>query len=201
MSGARSAGYERGRQTKEAILDAAFSHFAASGYHGASLRDIAAASGVSHPGLRHHFATKDELLLAVLRRRDERSTARVSTQLGHGGTPRDRVLGVVAFNATEPGLIELFARLSVEAADPAHPAHEYFRSRYERTRGIVASWAEEDGVPAHRADDVAATLLAVQDGLQVQWLLDPGRIDILALLAEAYASLVERARDCRVVAD
>ncbi|MDQ1128953.1 TetR/AcrR family transcriptional regulator [Microbacterium sp. SORGH_AS_0888] len=194
MSGARSAGYLRGRRTREAILDAAFSHFAAHGYHGASLRDMAAESGVSHPGLRHHFATKDELLLAVLQRREERSRARVSAQLERGESPRERILGVAAFNTAEPGLIQLFARLSVEAADPAHPAHEYFRARYERTRRIVASWLEEDGVARSRADSVATTLLATQDGLQVQWLLTPGSIDIRGRLSEVYDVLVEHAR-------
>lgn len=36
------------------------------GYHGVSMREIAAAAGLSKPGLYHHVASKEDLLLAVL---------------------------------------------------------------------------------------------------------------------------------------
>ncbi|MGV3712545.1 TetR/AcrR family transcriptional regulator [Pseudolysinimonas sp.] len=50
-------------RTRRAILDAAEEAFASSG--SSSLADIAASAGVSKSGLLHHFASRDELLLAV----------------------------------------------------------------------------------------------------------------------------------------
>lgn len=54
--------------TKRAVLDAAERLFAARGFEGTSMRDIADASGVSQPLIQHHFGHKDQLYAAVLRR-------------------------------------------------------------------------------------------------------------------------------------
>ena len=60
---------ESGRSARsEAILDGAAQMFAEHGYHGASLRNIADQVGLSHPGMLHHFPTKDTLLDAVIDR-------------------------------------------------------------------------------------------------------------------------------------
>lgn len=53
---------------REEILDGASALFAEHGYDGASLRDIAAHVGLSHPGMLHHFPTKEDLLGAVIDR-------------------------------------------------------------------------------------------------------------------------------------
>ena len=64
-------GYAKGRAKQEQIIQAAIELFGEVGFHGASLRDISARAGISHPGLLHHFTTKAELLAAVLAHRDE----------------------------------------------------------------------------------------------------------------------------------
>jgi len=53
---------------RTAILDAALQLFADRGFAETSLRDISAASGVSHPLILHHFGSKEELYSAVKRR-------------------------------------------------------------------------------------------------------------------------------------
>ena len=62
--------------TKRQVLDAAEVLFAESGFAGTSIRDIATASGVSHPLIQHHFATKEGLYRAVFRRCGEEYTTR-----------------------------------------------------------------------------------------------------------------------------
>lgn len=47
------------------LLDAAAAQFAARGFHSASIRDIVRAVGMLPGSLYYHFATKDELLVAV----------------------------------------------------------------------------------------------------------------------------------------
>jgi TetR/AcrR family transcriptional regulator len=49
------------------ILAAAESLFAVHGYDGVSIQDIANVAGVSKANIYHHFSSKDELYLAVLR--------------------------------------------------------------------------------------------------------------------------------------
>lgn len=50
----------------DAVLDAALTVFLRTGYHGASVRDVAAESGLSVAGIYHHHASKQEMLVAIL---------------------------------------------------------------------------------------------------------------------------------------
>jgi AcrR family transcriptional regulator len=56
-------------QTKLAILNAAERLFAAQGFRAASLRTLTTEARVNLGAVNYHFSTKDELVLAVLRRR------------------------------------------------------------------------------------------------------------------------------------
>jgi len=58
----------KGAQTAERILDAAENLFAARGYAGTTLRDVASVVGLRTPSLYNHFASKDALYEAVLAR-------------------------------------------------------------------------------------------------------------------------------------
>ncbi|ASK64858.1 TetR family transcriptional regulator [Brachybacterium avium] len=63
---APSSSRPRARTRREEILEGSAQMFAEHGYYGASLRDISRHVGISHPGLMHHFASKDALLEAVV---------------------------------------------------------------------------------------------------------------------------------------
>ena len=56
----------QGESAREQILDAAAELFTTRGYASTSTRAIAEAVGVRQPSLYHHFATKDDLLEALL---------------------------------------------------------------------------------------------------------------------------------------
>ena len=57
--------------TRERLIDAATRLFASDGYHAVGISRILAEAGVSRVALYHHFRSKEELILAVLRHRDE----------------------------------------------------------------------------------------------------------------------------------
>src|SRR4051812_48995648 len=56
-------------QTKVAVLNAAERLFAAHGFRATSVRAITDLAGANLGAVNYHFASKDELILAVLRRR------------------------------------------------------------------------------------------------------------------------------------
>jgi AcrR family transcriptional regulator len=188
-------GYAKGRAKRRQIVEEATALFGEVGYRSASLREIAARCGISHPGLLHHFPSKELLLQAVLEHRDEID----EEPYADGGTaPLQRLehlLDVTAHNAETPGIVELYAVLSAEASSPEHPAHRYFVQRYERLRTTLTQTFEAldaQGVLVPGADPahLAITTIALMDGLQVQWLLDRRSIDMAAQLRRFFASVV-----------
>lgn len=179
----------KGERTRARILDAATELFARSGYHPISLREIAAHSGMTHAGLLHHFPGKEELLLEVLWRRDRQDAALLFPGLLDDATPRpadaapaqqrlERLVAFVDRNTRTRGMVALYAKLSAEASDPDHPAHGYFVRRYRLLREQIALLLAElfaQTSPPRPADPraVAQQLLAMMDGMQIQWLLEP----------------------------
>ncbi|MDN4478406.1 TetR/AcrR family transcriptional regulator [Demequina sp. SYSU T00039] len=167
----------RGAGTRALILDAAVDAFAESGYAAASVREIAARCGLTHPALLYHFPTKAALLMAVLERRDSVGAPGGGMDALHGEDLLAHLVETAARNAAAPGIVELFATLAGEATAPSHPAHDFFVARYASLLGMVErAYRElaEDGrlTPGVDPADAARRLVAVMDGLQVQWLLD-----------------------------
>lgn len=54
------------RLTFDAPLMAALEAFLEVGYHGSTMRDIARRAGLSVPGIYHHYASKQEMLVSIL---------------------------------------------------------------------------------------------------------------------------------------
>ncbi|MEU1348358.1 TetR/AcrR family transcriptional regulator [Streptomyces sp. NPDC005775] len=169
---AKRGPYEKGEAKRSEILHAALEIFAAEGYRGTSLRKVAAKCNLSLPGLMHYFDSKEDLLTQVLRMRDE--TARVR-QVERDDPKSYRE--IIREGAKTPGLVELFVSMAAAASDPAHPAHAHFAERYpvlrERVADFVRARADEGrirtSIPPER---LAVLLIAVADGIQLQWLID-----------------------------
>ena len=51
---------------RQVLIEAAFEIIADRGFEGLRLRDVAAAAGIDHSTLHHHFATKQDLIDAVV---------------------------------------------------------------------------------------------------------------------------------------
>ncbi|GAA5230470.1 TetR/AcrR family transcriptional regulator [Arthrobacter cryoconiti] len=155
--------------------------------------------GMSQTSLLHYFPSKSELLLAVLVLRDSVAAGEIAR--ASDGIPAgleesfvDAVIRQARFNETVPGVIELYTVLCAESLTEDHPGKAYFTDRYQRLRESYArrfrALAEEgrlrEGVDPARA---AATLIAVWDGIQTQWLMAPENIDMAGCLRD-YLDLV-----------
>ncbi|GAA1088083.1 TetR/AcrR family transcriptional regulator [Nocardiopsis composta] len=185
---AKRGPYEKGEAKRAEILRVALEVFAAEGYRGTSLRKVASACELSLPGLMHYFGSKEELLTQVLRARDEEARGRI----GDGGLTDH--LQVIRDSAETPGLVELFVSMAASAGDPRHPASALFSERYEEYRASLAerlSRAMDEGALTRDVppDRLAVMLIALVDGIQMQWLNDRAVdmerpvTDLLALLA------------------
>ena len=174
-------------RTRAAILAAARDVFVERGYRSTSLREIASAAGISHPGLLRHFATKDELLAAVVASL-ERDNAEYLLGRAAADDPGPLEYGAMARRIESvPGYLELYAALTGEASTPLHPAHAIMRSRYARLIALstdIMQEAIEDGLVAADRDarDEAIRLAAAWDGLQLLTQYLPERVDVGAAL-------------------
>lgn len=186
--------YKRGQDTKARILEAAFEAFAQYGFHGSSMREIAAACGISHPGIRHHFDSKDDLLVAVLRQRDHKIYAHAADRIDREGFSIAAMTGIVKDAVENPRLSALFLSVSAQASDTEHPAHEYFVQRYSQMRAMFTEYivelkkvgaVHESIVP----EEAAVLVIGLMDGVQLQALLASEPLDIDKLLDDGIRSI------------
>lgn len=186
--------YAKSSATREAILDAALTVFA-SGYNSGSLRDIANRVGMSEAGLLHHFRSKSVLLQAVLDLRDDRARELINLEAQDGAEVLRGHVALARYNASVPGAVELYCTLSAEATAPEHPAHAYFKRRYEIVReGLIRAFrllaAGGRLLPGVAPERAAVATIAMMDGLQVQWLLDRDIVDMGDALQEFLDALL-----------
>lgn len=166
------------------ILQAAIETFGAKGSTNGTLADIAEQVGMTHAGVLHHFGSKQKLLLEVLAYRDESDVEELVDQHIPGGPELFLHLVRTAYaNALRPGIVQVYAVLSSESVTDDHPARAFFENRFRVLRQDVRAAFEElcaqEGVTDRsRVDTACASILAVMDGLQLQWLLDPTAIDL-----------------------
>ncbi|GAA4169545.1 TetR/AcrR family transcriptional regulator [Gryllotalpicola koreensis] len=187
--------YFKTEQKRREILDAALEVFAVAGYRSGSLRSVAQRVGMSEAGLLHHFHNKTALLAAALERRDDQTRKRFDFDGLRGRELVTALIELVEYNASVPGVVELFTVLSAEATHPEHPAHEYFRERYSNLRQtLIDTFAElqADGELRQGVDPAAAArgVIALMDGLQVQWLYRDDELDMAADLRRYFDSLL-----------
>ena len=150
-------------QRREVILAAAASLFAERHYEGTNLDDVAASAGVTKPILYRHFASKQDLYLALL--------ARHSHDMPGFTTPIPR---------TADGDVDLLAILDPWFSYARANGHgwqmlfrdagggeevETFRARvYERARTVVAGFLEDAGAAIEPAQ-LPATAEMIRAGL------------------------------------
>ncbi|MGV9450950.1 TetR/AcrR family transcriptional regulator [Streptomyces sp. NPDC003635] len=166
----------RSEERRAEIVRAALEVIAERGYRGASLAAVAERVGLTQQGLLHYFPTKDALLVAVLKERDQWDAVPDTRWR------LDLLASLVEYNAMRPGIVQTFSALLGESVTDGHPARDYFTERYSRVRSSMAEVLRAeygDRLPGGLTPERTAPLLvAVMDGLQYQWLLDPESVDM-----------------------
>ena len=84
------------RHTRKEILGLSVPLFATVGFDGVSMRDIAAAVGVTPAALYHHFSDKEQLYLDAVGYAFEEKVGPLKSLLEGGGKPWDRLEAFVA---------------------------------------------------------------------------------------------------------
>jgi AcrR family transcriptional regulator len=184
----------KGEGRREAILSAAMQRFAEDGYQSASFAAIAEDVGLSLPGLLHYYPSKVHLLLALLDRRDMETSRTLEGAKLPWRPFLEGLTEVVRRNMEMVGIVRTFVILNAESLTRDHPAEEWFRQRTVLLRNVFSEVLAE-GVAAGEIrphvvpDEIASELIAVMDGLQIQWLRDPQQVDMSAIFSSYVARL------------
>ncbi|MFD8390862.1 TetR/AcrR family transcriptional regulator [Streptomyces sp. NPDC059680] len=178
---------ERRRQ----IIEISSALIADRGFWGLSMQDVADRCGLTVPGVLRHVGSKTGLLVAVLEHRDVEDARSLRARLGvgedeipdewsargpEGVSLRQLCSATMRRNAEQPEIVRLFTVLEAESLAPSHPAHAYFVKRQEQAISAFASLARD---LSDRPEALARHIVAMMDGLQIQWLRAPQRFDLV----------------------
>lgn len=152
------------------ILTAASEMFYREGIRGVGVDAIAAEAGVTKKTLYERFGSKDELIAAYLRARDERWRDWLAQVVARGGgSAKERLLST--FDALGEWMDKEnprgcgFVNAAVELPDADHPARAVITEQKRWLRGYLAELAEEAG--AEQPEDLAERLLILHEGATV----------------------------------
>ncbi|MGO1852580.1 MAG: TetR/AcrR family transcriptional regulator [Microbacteriaceae bacterium] len=184
------------RQKRTEILKAAVDIFGTKGSANGTLADVAEQVGMTHAGILHHFGSKQNLLLEMLAYRDQADVQDLDEKHIPGGPELFLHLVRTAFvNAQRPGIVQAYTVLSAESITDDHPARAFFEERYttlrrEITEAFGELCAQEGVTDTGAVAAASAAILAVMDGLQLQWLLHPGVVELGETTAFAIRAIV-----------
>jgi AcrR family transcriptional regulator len=178
---------------REAILKAAVEVFAERGYRGASFDEVAERAGLTRQGVLHYFPSKTKLLMGILRFREEMHRDHLADGHADDDLP-EKLAEVLAWDHRIPGLAQVNSKLMVTGVNRDDPVWQEVRDYYQALRDYAAEHFAKmygDRLPNGLSPRAAAmALLAMLDGLQEQWMLDPEQADYPEIMRDVFAALL-----------
>ena len=160
------------------VLDSARREFAARGFDGVSLDQIAAAAGFSKGAVYSNFATKNDLFLALM---EESTSARlnaarkVEPSASDGHFARrigDRLIAEFASDSDWQLLLIEFWMRAMRDESVRERLIEY-RRRFRQAIAAEYKTVVPGGDPALSPMEIATTILALSNGIAIERLFDP----------------------------
>lgn len=164
--------YAKGEERREEILATALEVIAERGFHGTTLGAVGRELDIAPAHILYYFGSRESLLRAVVERWDSRyESSREQESL------LARFPEVLRANQRIRGIVHLYLAFAIEAVQPGHAARPYFRERFagvidQLSDALKAGQARGEIIADLEPHRTARRLVAMADGLQLQWLLD-----------------------------
>ncbi|HLH15241.1 MAG TPA: TetR/AcrR family transcriptional regulator [Solirubrobacteraceae bacterium] len=186
-------------QTRERLLSAARGVFARSGFHGASVEEIAAEAGYSTGALYSNFDGKEDLFLALMEREIDEHAREIEEAVRAQASIAARATGGARRWMTmierEPELLLLFMEFWAYGVRDPHVrpkvAERFAQMRQTLTKLIADGVRDFELELTLPAEQLAIAIDALADGIARQKLADPAAVPdelmgkVLALLFAA----------------
>ncbi len=139
-------------EARERILETAYELFSRNGLRAVGIDEVIDKASVAKATLYRHFSSKDELVLAFLRRREDRWTHGWVEQEARrrGETAEEQLLAI--FDLFDEWFHRddfegcSFINVLLEIAEPGHVVHQASRDHLARIRAYVGQLASAAGV-------------------------------------------------------
>jgi AcrR family transcriptional regulator len=183
---------------REDLLTAARRLLEEKGYARTTARDLVAESGTNLASIGYHFGSKEALLNAAIEEAFTEWTEQVVAMSleGHEHAPLDAVAAswvemLNSFERHRPLLVAFVESLAQAERSPG--LREQLAGQYQRSRDALAAvvTASLDGAEGVDAQAVASFLMAVCDGLILQYLVDPDATPSGEVLADSLGAALE----------
>jgi AcrR family transcriptional regulator len=169
-------------ETRRRLFEAAALVFEEHGIGAASVEMIAAAAGFSRGALYSNFASKDELVVAMLADHVEQTVSRHLELLARHRDPADFIAALQAVDRAQQDPLGRSPLLHIElmlyaarAAAGRPELAESLRARRALVTEIVRSTVPTTGgASGPSPEELAGMLLALEDGYRLHRLIDPG---------------------------
>lgn len=149
------------------LVQKALKAFYQNGFNATGMDTLVKETGISKTSMYKHFRTKEDLILAVLRLRDENFRNWLYRRMEElAETPRDQLIAM--FDALEEWFSEpgykgcMFIKASSEFQDASHPIHKQSADHKRMLERYVTELATKAGLP--EPDKLARQLLLLKEG-------------------------------------
>ena len=181
---------------RERILESAYDLFSRKGVRAVGVEEVIERAAVAKATLYRHFPSKDDLVLAFLRRREEVWThGWVEAEARRrGASPEDRLLAI--FDLFDEWFHRddfegcAFINVLLETANLKHPIGRASADHLENIRGILGTLADE--AELHDPDEFAKSFHILMKGSIVQ--AGEGDLEAAARAKEMARDLIEKYR-------
>lgn len=201
---------EQGEHTRQAIIDVTTKLFATRGYAGTSLDLIAKEAQTSKSSIFWHFENKEDLLFTVVDRAMSEWEVKAGSEILAQPDPPAQLAKLIdlyrELAQERPDTLRLLLGLLLETADVNEDVKKRFQRMYRGYRTSIQIVIEEGITAGHFTREIpsahlSALVLALFDGLFIQWFLDAGAVpeNIFDSLKRAVFCLVMPGRDPNTV--
>lgn len=148
----KTAGKRASTPKRDLLLDTANRLFYRDGFHAVGIDTILAEAGLAKMTLYHHFASKEELIVAALERRGEIVAEGMATAMAAAGTsPRKRLLALFDWHeqwfASKDFNGCAFIRAAGEYTEGDSPVHRAVVNLKQRSRDTIERLLQEMELP------------------------------------------------------
>src|SRR5271167_2838853 len=184
METARMTREQSRANTRERLLQAARSVFARSGFHGASVEEVASEAGFSTGALYSNFSGKEDLFLVLMEREIDEHAREISDAVRERASMSERATGGarqwMKMIQREPEVLLLFMEFwayGVRDANVRPKVAARFAQMRELLTKLIADGVREFDLELDiPAEQLAVAIDALADGIARQKLADPDAV-------------------------